>query len=283
MPMSTPALIARENRLTLILGVGVMAAVAGLEAVQFEAPAYKNEFAAVFVISLFVGIGMYWMKEWTSAVGPQHVDAVIVGQEVPVDLFFVRGTDPSESQPIEAICLNPDCDYEWNNTMDEVTRCPTCEEKGIWSTLSTTRYETCLNLVYPEFFDAFPEVMSPYYVYIRHWLLWDERYKAHWGIALKGGIPYGHPHSDTLVLKPLDVEAFIGPDGFGIYATFNLVATIGGDASVDMEFIDQAWRSHIKATRKGNPRPQGNSRTLPAVPSTSEQDVKKEEEVVVSN
>jgi hypothetical protein len=72
-------------------------------------------------------------------------------------------------------------------------------------------------------------------------------------VALKGGIPYWVNHSETVMLKPLLALPFLPPgrELHQTHPTFEMLFTVGGDASRDLEFINLGFRNAIKKQLKG--------------------------------
>jgi hypothetical protein len=232
-----------------LIGLALVLALGGLVGAKTYAPDYQNYVAVGFIVSLAGIIAGYWIREYVEATGPLHLNCVVVGQELEEDLFYVKSTSPRESRPLEGLCSNSDCDYEWNPRKGQITECPECHNP-----IRFIRFETEVNLVEPkEFPDLFPEAGEAYFVYIRHWLTWEERVKAHGGVALKGGIPYWVNHSETVMLKPLLAIPFLpaGREYHQTHPTFEMLFTVGGDASRDLEFINLGFRSAIKKQLKG--------------------------------
>lgn len=257
---STVKLMWDTNRLTYFIGIALVVALGALTAAKAYDPADATWVAVGFGLSLVLIIVGYWLREWTQANTPLHLNALITGQDLEEDIFYVKSAAPRESRALEGICMSPECDYEWDPLKGAILNCP---KDGF--PLFFTRFETHIYMVEEkEWPDLFPDAGPGLDIYVRHWLDWETRVKVHSGVAQKGGILFVHNHSETLLLKPLDTTAFIGPDGYRQYPTFELWGSVGGDASRDMEPFNRGWRSWIKEQKKGVTKPV----TVPAIPAS---------------
>ena len=263
---SSKGLIWREQRLSVIIGISVVVALAGLVAAKTYTtdPIYQNIVAGAFIVGLVLIIGVYWVRNYTEVMGPTHGNWIIVGEEMEVDVFYVKGTNPRESTPLEGLCLNPNCDYEWNPRKGKITKCPN-DGFPIWF----IRFETEVALVEElDFPDLFPEAGPGYTAYVRHWMTWDERVGHHGNAALHGGIPYWVSNSETFIMKPLAGKWFQGPEGYKLYPTFEMLFTTGGDSGRDIEPINEAMKRWFKEQVKGQVKPkQPAPAAAPVAPS----------------
>ena len=214
---NTATLLWRQDRLTILIFIGGAIGLGAFLFTSYQYPQYSQFTLLGVGIGMVTGIGLYYVRQLIFAMSSIHATMDAVGFAIPFDIFYVKANDPNESLRLEE-----------------------------------DRWETEIPLVRPEDFsemygDANREC---YFIYLRHWDLWNNRVGRMRGIALAGGIPFVHSNSEHWTVKPLLVPPRQGVEGFKMYPTFELLWTGAGDASVDIEPFNVGWRSTLTKRRE---------------------------------
>jgi hypothetical protein len=214
---NTATLLWRQDRLTVLIFIGGTVGLGAFLFTSFEYPAYSQWVLLAVGVGMVLGIAMYYVRQLIFAMSAIHATMDVVGFAIPYDIFYVKSNDPNES-------LN----------------------------LEEDRWETEVPLVRPENFSEMygDNNSNCFFIYLRHWDLWNNRVGRMRGIALAGGIPFVHSNSEHWTVKPLKVPPRQGIEGFKVYPTFELLWTGAGDASVDIEPFNVGWRSTLQKRRE---------------------------------